>query len=116
VRTGNRRTVAPTLAIDVTIDVTIAAGVAAIGLSQTPPIFDRPPPGGGGRRALVLVTTARASSTVHPGWYPGRTGHIHFKIRANDTAGRALEFHLAALLRRCAIGRGVHPGAVLDEG
>ncbi|MEX2229314.1 MAG: hypothetical protein WEB13_06690 [Dehalococcoidia bacterium] len=30
--------------------------------------------------------------TIYPGWYPGRTVHVHFKIRANETAGRALEF------------------------
>jgi protocatechuate 3,4-dioxygenase beta subunit len=29
--------------------------------------------------------------TIYPGWYPGRTVHIHFKIRA-ASAGRGLEF------------------------
>jgi protocatechuate 3,4-dioxygenase beta subunit len=29
--------------------------------------------------------------TIYPGWYPGRTVHIHFKIRASDSH-RAYEF------------------------
>lgn len=31
-------------------------------------------------------------TTIYPGWYPGRTVHIHFKIRANETANAAYEF------------------------
>lgn len=31
--------------------------------------------------------TARFT-TIYPGWYPGRTVHIHFKIRTDPTAGR----------------------------
>jgi protocatechuate 3,4-dioxygenase beta subunit len=30
--------------------------------------------------------------TVYPGWYEGRAVHIHFKIRSEDTARRALDF------------------------
>jgi protocatechuate 3,4-dioxygenase beta subunit len=30
--------------------------------------------------------------TVYPGWYPGRTVHVHFKVRTEPTAGHALEF------------------------
>lgn len=30
--------------------------------------------------------------TVYPGWYPGRTVHIHFKIRTNSASGRSFEF------------------------
>lgn len=30
--------------------------------------------------------------TIYPGWYQGRTVHIHFKIRNDLGAGRALEF------------------------
>jgi protocatechuate 3,4-dioxygenase beta subunit len=30
--------------------------------------------------------------TIYPGWYPGRTVHIHFKIRHSPAAGRAQEF------------------------
>lgn len=30
--------------------------------------------------------------TVYPGWYPGRTVHIHFKIRTTTTAKRSFEF------------------------
>ncbi len=31
-------------------------------------------------------------TTIYPGWYPGRTVHIHFKVRANATADQAYEF------------------------
>jgi protocatechuate 3,4-dioxygenase beta subunit len=31
-------------------------------------------------------------TTIYPGWYPGRTVHIHFKVRAVDNAGRNVEF------------------------
>jgi protocatechuate 3,4-dioxygenase beta subunit len=31
-------------------------------------------------------------TTIYPGWYPGRTVHIHFKIRTERAAGRGLEF------------------------
>ena len=31
-------------------------------------------------------------TTIYPGWYPGRAVHIHFKVRANDSAGQNLEF------------------------
>jgi protocatechuate 3,4-dioxygenase beta subunit len=30
--------------------------------------------------------------TIYPGWYPGRTVHIHFKVRTSMSAGRAGEF------------------------
>ena len=30
--------------------------------------------------------------TIYPGWYPGRTVHIHFKIRTDVAAGRAHSF------------------------
>jgi protocatechuate 3,4-dioxygenase beta subunit len=30
--------------------------------------------------------------TVYPGWYPGRTVHIHFKIRTASVARRSVEF------------------------
>lgn len=32
-----------------------------------------------------------AFTTIYPGWYPGRTVHIHFKIRA-EASGRNYEF------------------------
>jgi protocatechuate 3,4-dioxygenase beta subunit len=35
--------------------------------------------------------TARFT-TVYPGWYPGRTVHIHFKIRTDPAARRGFEF------------------------
>ncbi|MGH9844140.1 MAG: intradiol ring-cleavage dioxygenase [Blastocatellia bacterium] len=41
------------------------------------------------------VTDARGSArfvTVYPGWYPGRTVHIHFKIRTAPVAQRSFEF------------------------
>jgi protocatechuate 3,4-dioxygenase beta subunit len=31
-------------------------------------------------------------TTIYPGWYPGRTVHIHFKIRGNTATGQAYEF------------------------
>jgi protocatechuate 3,4-dioxygenase beta subunit len=30
--------------------------------------------------------------TIYPGWYPGRTAHIHFKIRGDGPAGRTYAF------------------------
>lgn len=30
--------------------------------------------------------------TIYPGWYPGRTPHIHFKIRGSSAAGAGYEF------------------------
>jgi protocatechuate 3,4-dioxygenase beta subunit len=30
--------------------------------------------------------------TIYPGWYQGRTVHIHFKIRVPESGGRAQEF------------------------
>ena len=30
--------------------------------------------------------------TIYPGWYPGRTVHIHFKIRTNSSASRTFDF------------------------
>jgi protocatechuate 3,4-dioxygenase beta subunit len=31
-------------------------------------------------------------TTIYPGWYPGRTVHIHFKIHGEPPAGRGYEF------------------------
>jgi protocatechuate 3,4-dioxygenase beta subunit len=31
-------------------------------------------------------------TTIYPGWYPGRTVHIHFKIRTQDRSGQRYEF------------------------
>jgi hypothetical protein len=30
--------------------------------------------------------------TIYPGWYPGRTVHIHFKIRTDSESRRGYEF------------------------
>jgi protocatechuate 3,4-dioxygenase beta subunit len=30
--------------------------------------------------------------TIYPGWYDGRTAHIHFKIRANSASQKSYEF------------------------
>jgi protocatechuate 3,4-dioxygenase beta subunit len=41
------------------------------------------------------VTDARGEAqflTIYPGWYPGRTVHIHFKIRTVPVTGRRFEF------------------------
>jgi protocatechuate 3,4-dioxygenase beta subunit len=31
-------------------------------------------------------------TTIYPGWYPGRTVHIHFKIRTGSDVGQSYEF------------------------
>ncbi|WP_199312115.1 intradiol ring-cleavage dioxygenase [Phormidium tenue] len=31
-------------------------------------------------------------TTIYPGWYPGRTAHIHFKIRGNTAENQGYEF------------------------
>ncbi len=41
------------------------------------------------------VTDANGTAqfvTIYPGWYPGRTVHIHFKIRANSASQHSYEF------------------------
>jgi len=41
------------------------------------------------------VTDANGTAefvTIYPGWYPGRTAHIHFKIRTDSASGRGSEF------------------------
>lgn len=41
------------------------------------------------------VTDAKGNvqfTTIYPGWYQGRTVHIHFKVRAAGTSGRNYEF------------------------
>ena len=41
------------------------------------------------------ITDARGEArfvTVYPGWYPGRTVHVHFKIRTAPVAQRSFEF------------------------
>jgi protocatechuate 3,4-dioxygenase beta subunit len=37
-------------------------------------------------------TGAARFMTIYPGWYPGRTVHIHFKIRTTPTAPRGYAF------------------------
>jgi protocatechuate 3,4-dioxygenase beta subunit len=40
------------------------------------------------------ITQADGSTqftTIYPGWYPGRTVHIHFKVRAKDKSGKGQE-------------------------
>jgi protocatechuate 3,4-dioxygenase beta subunit len=37
-------------------------------------------------------TGAAQFVTIYPGWYPGRTVHIHFKIRTTPTASRGRAF------------------------
>jgi protocatechuate 3,4-dioxygenase beta subunit len=41
------------------------------------------------------VTDANGTAefvTIYPGWYPGRTVHIHFKIRTDSTSQQSYEF------------------------
>lgn len=50
-----------------------------------------------GRKFLrgYQITDARGAArflTIYPGWYAGRTVHIHFKIRTAPSTGRSLEF------------------------
>jgi protocatechuate 3,4-dioxygenase beta subunit len=50
-----------------------------------------------GRKFLrgYQMTDARGEAqfiTLYPGWYPGRTVHIHFKIRTAPAAKRSFEF------------------------
>ena len=50
-----------------------------------------------GKKFLRGYQTTDASGavqflTIYPGWYPGRTVHIHFKIRTDPTAQRGLAF------------------------
>jgi protocatechuate 3,4-dioxygenase beta subunit len=41
----------------------------------------------------VTDATGRAAfTTIYPGWYQGRTVHIHFKIRTDAAADQGLEF------------------------
>ncbi|MGH7703106.1 MAG: intradiol ring-cleavage dioxygenase [Gemmatimonadales bacterium] len=45
-------------------------------------------------RGYQLTDAAGAArfQTIYPGWYPGRTVHIHFKIRTDPASHRGLEF------------------------
>jgi protocatechuate 3,4-dioxygenase beta subunit len=45
-------------------------------------------------RGYQLTDAVGAASfmTIYPGWYPGRTVHIHFKIRTEPEAHRGYEF------------------------
>lgn len=40
------------------------------------------------------VTDANGTvhTTIYPGWYQGRTPHIHFKVRTTATSGQSYEF------------------------
>ncbi|MBW4572713.1 MAG: intradiol ring-cleavage dioxygenase [Tolypothrix carrinoi HA7290-LM1] len=41
------------------------------------------------------VTDAQGTvefTTIYPGWYPGRTVHIHFKVRTDATSQKSYEF------------------------
>ena len=41
------------------------------------------------------VTNANGTvefTTIYPGWYQGRTVHIHFKVRTDKTSGKSYEF------------------------
>lgn len=41
---------------------------------------------------LTDAQGAARFTTIYPGWYPGRTVHIHFKLRQQLSPERALEF------------------------
>ena len=48
--------------------------------------------------------------TVYPGWYPGRTVHIHLKIRTDPLARRGFEF-TSQLYFDDALTDRIHAGA-----
>lgn len=37
-------------------------------------------------------------TTIYPGWYPGRTVHVHFKIRAPKSPGGSLDYDFTSQL------------------
>jgi len=41
---------------------------------------------------LTDVAGAAQFSTIYPGWYPGRTVHIHFKVRTSPNGASGTEF------------------------
>lgn len=41
---------------------------------------------------LTDANGAVSFTTIHPGWYPGRAVHIHFKVRTDPNASRGTEF------------------------
>lgn len=55
-----------------------------------------------GSQVTDATGTARFT-TVYPGWYQGRTVHIHFRIRTEPAGASGTGFTLAALLRRRAL-------------
>ena len=50
--------------------------------------------------------------TIYPGWYPGRTVHIHFKIRSEATSDSSLEFTSQLFFDDAFTDQVVPPGAV----
>jgi protocatechuate 3,4-dioxygenase beta subunit len=45
------------------------------------------------RGSQVSDATGRVHfTTIYPGWYPGRTVHIHFKVRASAANGKQFDF------------------------
>ena len=50
--------------------------------------------------------------TIYPGWYMGRTVHIHFKVRTE----RRPRVHVAVVLRRRPQRPGLHAGPLQHEG
>ena len=68
-------------------------------------------------RGYQLTDAAGAAKfvTIFPGWYGGRTAHIHFKIRLAAAPGSNTAqpgVHVAALLRRRVVGSRVRRGAL----
>ena len=41
---------------------------------------------------LTDVSGVARFQTIYPGWYPGRTVHIHFKVRTDPASHRGFEF------------------------
>ncbi len=78
-------------------------------------------PGQGDRRSLnttgetflrgIQATDANGEasfSTIYPGWYPGRTTHIHFKVHFNDNTQVTSQFAFPEDISTEVYGQGVY--------
>jgi protocatechuate 3,4-dioxygenase beta subunit len=60
--------------------------------------------------------------TIYPGWYPGRTTHIHFKVRPNATSELTSQMYFSDSLNTRVAGRppysshGVNPTTNASDG
>jgi protocatechuate 3,4-dioxygenase beta subunit len=47
-------------------------------------------------------------ATIYPGWYPGRTTHIHFKVHVSSTAEATSQLYFPEEMTRAVYGTGVY--------